>query len=159
MFWKPLLGLYSCSFWKVCLGFQSNMQHINLLYKLYQVLLITLFFADVCLQCFKYWSLFSLALFSSVTMSGRWPASILSQASPHKTIASLSSTNNPLPKCRRMRRWIGHWTPWLRRPTTPAARTTLRTPTVQQEDPQDLPKKSTTLGRDPTPSGGIPAPQ
>lgn len=44
--------------------------------------------------CFAWWIEHPLLLFSIVTMSGRWPASIPSQAYPRKTTASLSSTNS-----------------------------------------------------------------
>lgn len=58
-----------------------------------------LILTDMCMQCFLTLITFSFflvppSLFSIVTMSGRWPASILSQAYPHKTTASLSSTNS-----------------------------------------------------------------
>lgn len=44
--------------------------------------------------CFSWWIEHPCLLFSIVTMSGRWPASIPSQAYPRKTTASLSSTNS-----------------------------------------------------------------
>lgn len=44
--------------------------------------------------CFAWWIEHPFLLFSIVTMSGRWPASIPSQAYPRKTTASLSSTNS-----------------------------------------------------------------
>lgn len=44
--------------------------------------------------CFSSWIEHHFLLFSIVTMSGRWPASIPSQAYPRKTTASLWSTNS-----------------------------------------------------------------
>lgn len=44
--------------------------------------------------CFAWWIEHPFLLFSTVTMSGRWPASIPSQAYPRKTTASLWSTNS-----------------------------------------------------------------
>lgn len=55
-------------------------------------------FLLTCMQCFltliTLFSPLSPSLFSIATMSGRWPVSILSQAYPRKTTASLSSTNS-----------------------------------------------------------------
>lgn len=45
-------------------------------------------------SCFARWIDHPLLPFSTVTMSGRWPASIPSQAYPRKTTASLSCTNS-----------------------------------------------------------------